>query len=120
MTYKFKVLSIKTLTALFEEYDQLILKSVQINKGLRIVKTLLKGSFLEVWWLRFHISNSGGMGSIPGQETRVPHGTLEKKKKKKKILLMKNVGEISLPYIKACNQVTAIKIVGRNKLGIWD
>ena len=33
---------------------------------------------------------------------------------------MKSVGEISLPYIKACNQVTAIKIVERNKLGIWD
>ena len=82
--YKFKVLSIKTSTALFEEYDQLILKSVQINKGLRIVKTLLKGSFLVVWWLRFHISNAGGMGSIPGQETRVPRGTHTKKKKKEK------------------------------------
>ena len=42
MTYKFKVLSIKTSTTLFKEYDQLILKSVQINKGLRIVKTALK------------------------------------------------------------------------------
>ena len=83
MTYKFKVLSIKTST-LFKEYDQLILKSIKINKGLRIVKTLLKGSFLVVWWLRFHISNSGGMGSIPGQETRVPHGTQTKRKRKKR------------------------------------
>ena len=108
------MLSIKTSTALFEEFDQLILKSVQINKGLRIVKTLLKGSFLVVWWLRFHTSNAGAwVCSLVGNRSHMVH-----RPKKKKILLIKNVGEISLPYIKACNQVTAIKIVGRDKLGI--
>ena len=34
---------------------------------------LLKGSFgtvLAVQWLRLHASNTGGAGSVPGQETR--------------------------------------------------
>ena len=34
---------------------------------------LLQGSFgtiLAVQWLRLHASNTGGAGSVPGQETR--------------------------------------------------
>ena len=35
-------------------------------------------------WLRRHASNVGGMGSIPGQGTKIPHAMWPKKKKKKK------------------------------------
>ena len=35
------------------------------------------------WWLRFHISTAGGMGSIPGWETKILHGTEQQQKKKK-------------------------------------
>ena len=30
----------------------------------------MPGTSLEVQWLRLHTSNSGGRGSIPGQETK--------------------------------------------------
>ena len=40
------------------------------------------------WWLRLHSPNAGGMGLIPGQETKISqatsHGQKEKKKKKRK------------------------------------
>ena len=42
------------------------------------------GTSLVVQWLRLHVSNVGGMGSIPGQGTKIPHaehGTAEKKKR---------------------------------------
>ena len=48
-----------------------------------------------VQWLRLSTSNAGGMGSIPGQGTKIRHavwhGHKEKKKKKtlKKVLLEK-------------------------------
>ena len=32
-----------------------------------------KGTFLAVQWLRFQASTAGGVGSIPGQETKIPH-----------------------------------------------
>ena len=32
-------------------------------------------------WLRRHASNVGGMGSIPGQGTKIPHAMWQKKKK---------------------------------------
>ena len=31
------------------------------------------GTFLVVQWLRLHTSNADGVGSIPGQETKIPH-----------------------------------------------
>ena len=40
------------------------------------------GDFLAVQWLRLCASNEGGMGSIPGRETKTPHATRQKKKKK--------------------------------------
>ena len=33
-------------------------------------------------WLRLHTSNAGGVGSIPGQGTRIPHAAWHGKKKK--------------------------------------
>ena len=37
-----------------------------------------------VQWLRFHASIAGGMGSIPGQGTKIPHATWHSQLKKKK------------------------------------
>ena len=45
---------------------------------------LLPGVSLVVQWLRLHASNAGGMGSIPGQGTKIPHASRPKKKKLKK------------------------------------
>ena len=40
---------------------------------------LLPGISLVVQWLRLHASNAGGMGSIPGQEIKIPHASRPKK-----------------------------------------
>ena len=37
---------------------------------------------MVVQWLRLRASNAGGMGSIPGQGTKIPHATTKKKKDK--------------------------------------
>ena len=34
-----------------------------------------------VQWLRLHSCNAGGIGSIPGQGTKIPHAVWYKKKK---------------------------------------
>ena len=39
-----------------------------------------------VQWLRFHASIAGGMGSIPGQGTKIPHATWHSQLKKKKMM----------------------------------
>ena len=46
-------------------------------------------------WLRLHAANAGDMGSIPGQETKIPH-TMQhspkiKKKKIKPLLFIKDI-----------------------------
>ena len=38
---------------------------------------------MVVQWLRFHACIAGGVGSIPGQGTKIPHATGHSKKKKK-------------------------------------
>ena len=38
---------------------------------------------LVVQWLRLHTSSAGGVGLIPGQRTKIPHGCGNQKKKKK-------------------------------------
>ena len=47
------------------------------------------GASLAVQWLRFHAAIAGGLGSIPGQGTKITHATLVAKKLKNKIF--KNV-----------------------------
>ena len=42
------------------------------------------GASLEFQWLRCHASTAGGIGSIPGQGTKIPHATQSSQKKKKK------------------------------------
>ena len=48
------------------------------------------GTSLVVQWLRLHASNAGGMGSIPGWGTKIPHamecGKKNTKKQTKKTL----------------------------------
>ena len=38
-------------------------------------------------WLRLCTSNAGGMGSIPGQGTKIAHASQPKKKKKKMTII---------------------------------
>ena len=54
-----------------------------------------------VQWLRLHASNAGGMGSIPGQRTKIPDAVQYGEKKSdmkitwaKKDTQSKNLGEI--------------------------
>ena len=46
---------------------------------------LIPGTSLAIQWLRFCASNAGGMGSIPGQGTKIPHATGPKKSSYDKI-----------------------------------
>ena len=48
-----------------------------------IVKIPALRDFYGSQWLRLHASNAGGMGSSPGQGTKIPHPMWQKKKKKK-------------------------------------
>ena len=41
------------------------------------------GTSLAVQWLRLCASSAGGMGSIPGQGTKIPHATQRGKKTEK-------------------------------------
>ena len=34
-----------------------------------------RGTSLVVQWLRLHAPNTGGLGSIPGQGTKIPHAS---------------------------------------------
>ena len=34
---------------------------------------------LEIQWLKLHVSTAGGMGLIPGLETKIPHATTQPK-----------------------------------------
>ena len=42
------------------------------------------GTSLAVQWLRLLAPNAGDMGSIPGQETKIPHATQHGQKQKQK------------------------------------
>ena len=48
------------------------------------IKTMYKvceeGTSLVVQWLRLRASNSGSMGSIPGQGTKIPHAVWHSQK----------------------------------------
>ena len=50
-----------------------------------LLQKLFLGTSLAVHWLRLHASTAGGMGSIPGWGTKIPHAT-RKTWPKKKIL----------------------------------
>ena len=39
------------------------------------VLNLISGTSLAVQWLRVHLPNAGGTGSIPGQGAKIPHAS---------------------------------------------
>ena len=43
-----------------------------------------EGTSLVAQWLRLHVSTAGGLDSIPGQGTKIPHALQVWPKKKKK------------------------------------
>ena len=52
----------------------------------RLLKSCLGTSSLAVQWLRLHASSAGGMGSIPGWRTKIPHATWWPKKNNNKVM----------------------------------
>ena len=47
-----------------------------------VLKINVLGTSLAVQWLRLHVSNTVGTGSIPGQGTRIPQVAWHGQKKK--------------------------------------
>ena len=62
-----------------------ILRALTPPSEAESVKTNEQGISPVVQWLRLHASNAGGVGSIPGQGTKIPHasqcGQIKKKTK---------------------------------------
>ena len=72
-----------------------ILRALTPPSEAESVKTNEQGISPVVQWLRLHASNAGGMGSIPGQGTKIPHIVwLGEKSKKKKIKEEEKEGEV--------------------------
>ena len=44
----------------------------------------LQGDFLAAQWLRLHASSGGGVGSVPGWETKILHAAWYSQKKRKR------------------------------------
>ena len=81
---KFNTFIIKAVRKLATEGKFLNLrKSIYQKNTINIIPR----TSLAVQWLRFHASNAGGMGSVPGWG---PHATWHGQKKKKLYLIMKN------------------------------
>ena len=61
----------------------------QPRRVLLAPKITTQGTSLAVQWLGLHASTAGGVGSIPGQGTKIPHASQcgQKKKKKKYIYI---------------------------------
>ena len=59
---------------------QVTLKCKQQNK----TEKTKGGISLAVQWLRLHASNAVGLGSIPGQGTKIPHAVWHGQKKEHK------------------------------------
>jgi len=57
------------------------------------------GTSLVVQWIRLWASTTEGMGSIPGQRTKIPHAT-QPKKKKRKVFNKSNLNFESCPTIR--------------------
>ena len=58
--------------------------------GFSFFSVIRKGpeTSLLVPWLRRHVSNAGGTGSIPGQGTKIPHADVAWSKGKEKVLFL--------------------------------
>ena len=57
-------------------------KIYEVDNFCGYVRISLLGTSLAVQWLRFCASNAGGMGSIPGGGTKIPHAACHSQKKK--------------------------------------
>ena len=74
--------------------SQYFLLSFSVNLKLLQKKSItVSGTSLAVQWLRLCTSSIGGIGSIPGQRTKIPHATWCSQKKKKFITIFLNVLE---------------------------
>ena len=51
------------------------LKLTQYCKSTILQKKIKTGTSVAVQWLRLCASTAGGMGSIPGRGTKIPHAT---------------------------------------------
>ena len=56
-------------------------KIYEVDNFCGYVRISLLGTSLAVQWLRFCASNAGGMGSIPGGGTKIPHAAWHSQKK---------------------------------------
>ena len=62
------------------------------------------GTSLVVQWLRLHASNAGGMGSIPGQGTKIPQAMqcgqkIKERKKENQATLWEKIFAVNIPGI---------------------
>ena len=57
------------------------------------------GTSLEVQWLILRAPNAGGMGSIPGRGTQIPHAAWPKKKKKVMFTLYYSLLSVQRHYV---------------------
>ena len=57
---------------------------------------------LAVQWLRLCTPNAGGMGSIPGQRTKIPHAMQHSARKKKKKIRGKEPGVLAEVFGQLC------------------
>lgn len=46
-----------------------------VPRGTQLISKDPLGASLEAQWLRLPASTAGGLGSIPGCETKIPHAT---------------------------------------------
>lgn len=76
-----------------EEPDILLAFSSRVV-GRPVKMCIVRGTSLAVEQLRLHISNGGGLNSIPGWETKIPHAVrcCQKKKKKTCIIRLSSFG----------------------------
>ena len=58
-----------------------------------------QGTFLVVQRLRLHTPSAGGMGSVPGRATKIPHVQGSAKGKKIHLFPMQASGDSTIPWI---------------------
>ena len=66
----------------------------QPNTEVKSSKGEIKTS-LAAQWLRLHTFTAGGVGSVPGGKTGIPHAMQHSKKKKKKVRSLKSMNDPS-------------------------
>ena len=64
----------------------MFIKNLYGKKKKKKKRNLYGETALVVQWLRLHAPKAGGLGSIPGRETRIPHAAWHSLKKKKRKL----------------------------------